>query len=256
MAKNAYVGVDAVARRITRSYVGKDNVARSVTKAYIGVDNVSRLFWVRGTRLSELEVGKTVYIKENKVSTAYIIIHQGLPSSLYDSSCDGTWLLRKDETEESVQWNAYNAGVNYGTSNVHNYLGNTFLNLYASSFANIIKEVKIPYHNGSRVMSGTSGLTTKIFLLSGYELGWTQSNDSHFPIDGAHLPYFKYDTNRSTGVVHWTRSRYDSSKVWYVNGNGGYANIAYTTKYAIRPAMILPSDTIVDAKFNIIVTYK
>ena len=49
-----------------------------------------------GTRLGDLEIGTIVHIKENGVYQDYLVVHQGLPSSVYDSSCNGAWLLRKD----------------------------------------------------------------------------------------------------------------------------------------------------------------
>ena len=41
-------------------------------------------------------VGSIVKIKINGVLTDFIIVHQGLPGAMYDSSCDGTWVLMKD----------------------------------------------------------------------------------------------------------------------------------------------------------------
>ena len=42
-------------------------------------------------------VGSIVKIKVNGASKDFIIVQQGNPStSVYDSSCDGTWLLMKD----------------------------------------------------------------------------------------------------------------------------------------------------------------
>lgn len=43
MAKNAYVGVSGVARKVKSQYVGVNGVARKVTKGYVGVNGVARL---------------------------------------------------------------------------------------------------------------------------------------------------------------------------------------------------------------------
>ena len=48
MAKGAYIGVNGVARKVTRIYVGVNGVARRVKKAYVGVNGVARLFWSSG----------------------------------------------------------------------------------------------------------------------------------------------------------------------------------------------------------------
>ena len=45
MAKNMYIGVDSVARKIKQPDIGVANVARKVTNGYIGVDNVARQFY-------------------------------------------------------------------------------------------------------------------------------------------------------------------------------------------------------------------
>lgn len=44
MAKGIYVGVDDIARKVTKAYVGVDNKARKIKKGYIGVGGVARLF--------------------------------------------------------------------------------------------------------------------------------------------------------------------------------------------------------------------
>ena len=43
--------------------------------------------------LGTKSVGSIVKLKENGAAVNYIVVHQGKPSSSYDSSCDGTWLL-------------------------------------------------------------------------------------------------------------------------------------------------------------------
>ena len=48
------------------------------------------------TRLGDMAVGSTVKIKVNGTAKNFIIVHKGKPSSIYDDSCDGTWVLLKD----------------------------------------------------------------------------------------------------------------------------------------------------------------
>ena len=87
-------------------------------------------------------------------------MNQGIPqnSSLYDDSCNGTWLLMKD-CYETRQWN--NPDYNkYASSSIHSYLNGAFLNLVDSKVQNIIKQVKIPYRTigyGDN-LSGANGL--------------------------------------------------------------------------------------------------
>lgn len=46
------------------------------------------------TTLGSKAVGSVVKIKENGTRVNYLVVHQGKPSSIYDESCNGTWLLR------------------------------------------------------------------------------------------------------------------------------------------------------------------
>ena len=48
------------------------------------------------TKLGSMSVGSTVKLKLGGTARDFLVVHQGLPSSMYDSSCNGTWLLLKD----------------------------------------------------------------------------------------------------------------------------------------------------------------
>ena len=47
-------------------------------------------------KLSTKAVGSIVKIKVNGTAKDFIIVHQGLPSSAYDASCNGVWVVMKD----------------------------------------------------------------------------------------------------------------------------------------------------------------
>lgn len=213
---------------------------------------------VAGIPLNELPVGTTIKFNVNGTPTDFIIVNQGIPSdsSLYDSSCDGVWLLMKDLYAKRA-WDS--SDCDYKNSDIHTYLNGTFLGLLDTEVQSIIKQAKIPYMNGTgesgSVASGSSGLSTKVFLLSGYEVGWTNSNGYGFPVDGACLSYFSgcatTDSKRIAqyeGINNywWLRSPRIPSyiNVLYVNKDGSYNNIASTTAAGIRPAFILPSNTL------------
>ena len=214
--------------------------------------------FVHGTPVGDLAVGTSVFLNESGAPAEYLIVHQGLPSSLYDTSCDGTWLLRKDIYERRA-WNSSNVN-DYANSTIHSYLNSTFLGLFDSDIQAAIKEVKIPYVNGTgnaAVASGASGLVAKIFLLSGYELGWTRSTNQYFPIDGACLSYFSslsatdskrigYLNGKATGW--WLRSPYISNDAdaLFVRPSGLYFGARCTNSYGIRPALVLPSNALFD----------
>lgn len=207
-------------------------------------------------KLSTKAVGSIVKIKVNGAAKDFIIVHQGLPSSAYDASCNGVWVVMKDIYTTSTFGN----NNSYKDSSIHSYLNSTFYNLIDSKIRAAIKQVKIPYQNGTgsggSLATGANGLSTKVFLLSGYEVGWTTSDNSYFPRDGAKLDYFgsgsggnskRVAYNGSSAAVWWLRSPYTSytSGVWYVNSDGSNSYWNYGNSYGVRPAFILPSTLVV-----------
>lgn len=210
--------------------------------------------------LSTKAVGSTVKLKVNGTAKEFIVVHQGKPSSLYDDSCNGTWLLMKDIYENRV-WQSGNINK-YESSDIHTYLNNTFLNLFESNIRDAIKQVKIPYRknggSGGTDQSGANGLSAKIFLLSGYEVGWTTSDYSYFPVDGAKLSYFESGTGTSannkrianlngSAAYWWLRSPYtrNANYVWYVRSDGYCFSSDASYSFGIRPALVLPSTLLV-----------
>lgn len=215
--------------------------------------------------ISTLAVGSSVYLNVGGVRKEFLVVHQGKPSSMYDKSCNGTWLLMKD-IYENRQW--HSSATNYlEFSTIHSYLNSTFLNLFDSDIRDAIKQVKIPYRkNGSPIgtdQNGANGLPAKIFLLSGYEVGWTTSDNQFFPVDGAKLSYFESGTGTSAnnkriakldGSVFfwWLRSPYQGGNVWRVSPNGHYDSSNASYSNGIRPCIILPSTTLVDDSGNVV----
>ena len=208
-------------------------------------------------KLGTKAVGSIVKIKVNGAAKDFIIVHQGLPSSAYDASCNGTWLLMKDIYTTSTFSNNNNS---YKDSSIHSYLNGTFFNLIDGDIRNAIKQVKIPYQNGTgsggSLATGSNGLSTKVFLLSGYEVGWTTSDNGYFPKDGAKLDYFgsgsggnskRVAYNGSSAAEWWLRSPYTngSNGVWTVRSDGSYYFHWYNNTYGVRPAFILPSTLVV-----------
>ena len=208
--------------------------------------------------LSSKAIGSTIKLKVNGSAKDFIVVHQGKPSSVYDDSCNGTWLLMKD-IYENRQWHSSNTN-DYANSTIHSYLNSTFLNLFESNIKNAIKQVKLPYRKGSgtstTVTSGSNGLSAKIFLLSATE---TSFSFSSMPSgEGAELAYFKgcadnssdskrvaYLNGSATGW--WLRSpdcNYSNGAL-YVSSNGDWYSNLCSNSYGIRPALILPSTLLV-----------
>ena len=209
--------------------------------------------------LSSKAIGSTIKLKVNGSARNFIVVHQGKPSSVYDDSCNGTWLLMQDIYENRA-WHSSNTN-DYANSTIHSYLNSTFLNLFESNIKNAIKQVKLPYRKGSgastTVTSGSNGLSAKIFLLSATE---TSFSFSYMPSgEGAELAYFKgcadssSDSKRvaylnGSATSWWLRSPdcYDNSyDALYVNSNGDWNNNLCSVSSGVRPALILPSTLLV-----------
>lgn len=208
--------------------------------------------------LSSKAIGSTIKLKVNGSAKDFIVVHQGKPSSVYDDSCNGTWLLMKD-IYENRQWHSSNTN-DYANSTIHSYLNSTFLNLFESNIKNAIKQVKLPYRKGSgtstTVTSGSNGLSAKIFLLSATE---TSFNFSTMPSgEGAELAYFKGCADNSSdskrvaylngsAAVWWLRSPVcdDFDYALYVNSRGDWYSRGCSDSCGIRPALILPSTLLV-----------
>ena len=210
-------------------------------------------------KLGTKAVGSIVKIKVNGASKDFIVVHQGKPSSVYDDSCNGTWLLMKDIYENRA-WHSSNTN-DYANSTIHSYLNSTFLNLFESNIKNAIKQVKIPYRKGhgtsTTVTSGSNGLSAKIFLLSTTE---TSFSYSYMPRgEGAELAYFKgcadngsdskrvaYLNGSATGW--WLRSpgcNITSNRALVVGSAGTSGDTNCSSSIGIRPALILPSTLLV-----------
>lgn len=200
-------------------------------------------------KLSTKAVGSIVKIKVNGAAKDFIIVHQGLPSSAYDASCNGVWVVMKD-IYTTMKWDGSNN--DYLNSDMTAYLNGTFISLIDADIRNAIKQVKIPYTNYSNnnVMSGSNGLSCKVFLLSGTEVGF--SGVSYMNTEGAKLSYFNSASKRiayngSNAAGWWLRSPYtsSSSNVWYVRSDGSNDYWYYRSTYGVRPAFVLPSELVV-----------
>ena len=196
-------------------------------------------------KLSTKAVGSIVKIKVNGAAKDFIIVHQGLPSSAYDASCNGVWVVMKDIYTTSTFGN----NNSYKDSSIHSYLNSTFYNLIDSQIRAVIKQVKIPYTN-SGVQSGANGLSTKVFLLSGTEVGF--SGVSYMNTEGAKLSYFDSASKRvayngSSAAEWWLRSPHASSSslVWNVGSDGSNDSWYCRNTYGVRPAFVLPSSLVV-----------
>lgn len=219
-------------------------------------------------KLGDVAVGTVVKLREDGVAKDHLVVHQGLPSSIYDASCDGVWVLNQDCVDK-MYWNSSKSNV-LETSKILEWLKNTMLGKYDANIQNVIKQVKIPYRQnggaGGKTQTGANGLACKVFLLSGYEVGFTADDNQYYPVDGAKLSYFEGGTGTSAkgkrvaqiggaSINWWLRSPFTSNDTGVINvesdGNDGVA-ISYQYSYGVRPAFILPKDLLVDDDGNVL----
>ena len=217
---------------------------------------------VTGILAQDIAVGSTVKLMEGGTAVEYLVVNQGIPSnsSLYDASCDGTWLLRKDIHSER-QWNSSNVST-YASSAINTWLNGTFFNTLGSAEQAAVKQVKIPYCTGggdTTINSGANGLSVKAFLLGVYEVGWTTSDYSLFNVDGAKLEYFISGTgtaadNKRTAKLNGRDQQWmtrtpvgeGNGAEFVVTSSGSYDTGLSKTSDGVRPALVLPSNALFD----------
>ena len=229
--------------------------AYPVDKAYTLTGGTARLWYQRGTPLGSLAVGSTVKIAVGGTDCTWLVVHQGLPSSKYDESCNGVWLLMVGSYTSMSFDSAYNR---YAESRIHSYLNGTFYNAIDATIRSAIKTVKIPYtyytSNGASsgyVHSGSKGLSAKVFILSVSELGCDKSApDAN--VEGTRLAYFQQNGVSSWSGC-WTRSSYyDRTDYIYTVTSIGVTETWYGSNHGVSPCMILPQDALVDDTGHII----
>lgn len=212
------------------------------------------------TRLGDMAVGSTVKIKVNGTPMDFLVVQQGNPdSTIYDASCNGTWVLM-NVLYILQKWDSRHNY--YASSDISDYLRNSFFNLLEPGCRSAIKSVKIPYVDNETVYYGANGLPVTVFLLSASELGWTSSNMSVYK-DGSRLSRFPNDGQSSTRVAYykgssryyWTRSkaRGYSNGIVIVTSDGGHeVKTVYADDVGVRPAFILPKEQLVSSNGTII----
>lgn len=212
-----------------------------------------------GIAASDLAVGSSVYLSESGTAVEYLVVNKGIPSgsSLYDSSCDGLWLLRKDIVI-TRQFSTTENG--YIGSSLDSYLnGSTnYITRFDATTQAAIKVVKLPswmWEEPGESGYVSSGTSRQIFLLSAREV--TSSPSSSYPKDGAVLEYFNGATNskrianyNGTATKWWTRSPSTSSDnaSYYVGADGSMSHNAISNQNGVRPALILPHTAIFDSE--------
>ncbi|MBO5037435.1 MAG: hypothetical protein J6D42_10190 [Clostridia bacterium] len=210
-------------------------------------------------KLGNLTVGSTVNLNVDGVLTEFIVVHQGLPSSDYDDSCNGTWLLMKDiYTQNRFSEHSYGGRNIYEESRLDNRLNNVFFPLLDEAVQSVVKQVKIPYTQGGgngSLKTGADGLSTKVFALSYAEVGFTNFTNNKANVEGASLSYF-YNANNSARIAYFEGDAVlwilrsprleTTTNVSAVSVAGAYFSPVVSETVGYRPTLILPSNIAID----------
>ncbi len=215
-----------------------------------------------GKLASDYAVGESVFLNVNGKETEFLVVQQGKPSSaIYDSSCDGVWLLMKDVYENRVWDNSYKY---YANSAIHTYLNGTFLALLDPKVQQNIKQATIRYFPGT-YSPYYSDMFAKVFLLDAREIGLRDADQTYLGENGAKLAYFNSGTgdaanNKRIAYLNgnasywWTRSGYTHSGTigyaWFVRQDGLVGGFSTSNSFGVRPAFILSPDTKFDPDTN------
>lgn len=252
-----YAGISGAKREIKKMFTGVSGAKREIKKLYAGVAGASREIFSGETPSSDIPVGTVVKLRESGSWVDYLIVHQGLPSDMYDTSCSGTWLLRKDLLEK-MPWDSLNNKLE--NSDIQTWLSGTMLIKYDATIQAAIRDVKIPYRKGGGYgtdQTGINGFSCKIFLLSALEAGLRKSDSSfyNFPNNGSKLDYFLYGNEPAANqkriatldgspTYWWLRSQQAAgdSQVYTIDMDGYGSYFMIDKKMGVRPALVLPSD--------------
>lgn len=193
--------------------------------------------------VEELSIGDSVWMTRASDSSSkieFLVVHQGKPSSDYDDSCNGTWLMAKT-------WKQYSlfGSYAYSYSTLQENLAKILSELSPAA-QEIIRNVTIPSGSGS---AGPD----KLFVPSATEVGLTASS---YPVEGAKLDYFDEvlgeSAKRAFDYVWWTRSVTTNSKPMGLNEAGEPILLSANSSEYARPFCVIPSRTIMDDNHNLV----
>lgn len=131
---------------------------------------------------NDLEVGSSIYLRENGTPVEYIVVHKGIPSYQYTYSdeygtstytvtytgdCDGVYLMRKHVMAGTVNWCSASSGT-YINNELDTKL-HGLLSTFDATAKRAIKVVGRPLHNARGESYGY--YYSRVFPLNAYELG-------------------------------------------------------------------------------------
>lgn len=243
----------------TPAYMGGDlgKALNQLSRAVLYNQNQIAKYSEVNINLSNVSVGDEVNLPYNGVMVPHIVVQIGNPDAeMYDASCDGVWLLRKDCVAQG-QWNISNVNTLEGSTimtTMQGYVAN-----YDSTVQAAIKTVKIPYcvGNGSTTVNTlTNGLQCQVFPLSTVEMGQTDPGDWQIVLsDGVKLDYFETGISTSANnlrisflggnaTTYFARNTSSISTTYVagVSSSGTFSSLpVQTNSYSYRPCFIMPT---------------
>ncbi len=209
------------------------------------------------TLLGSKAVGSVIKIEENGENHDWIVVQQGLPSgsATLDSSCDGTWLMRKYCRTGNVSYQTSNARTKYAESNAAK-VAEKFYDTFSTAVQECVLNVKINayYPNSTPHFVNQS---VRVFIPSAWELITKPSQLSFTEQESNILSYFKglttadstlrvaYDGN-GTNRPWWTRTPSSEGTSYLYNCAIGHDGDQYNRRVynsvetnCVRPFMIL-----------------
>ena len=253
-----YAGIGGVVRELTEVDAGIGGVVTPLTEMWAGIDGVKRQIFSAGKAISEYSVGDELLIQVDEIQLPWILVHKGLPSSLYSQTCNGGWLVLKDCYTSLVY--SSNTSDYFSESDVFSYLNGAFFNMLNDKTQSALyrQGAKIPYVLDRTVYTGDNGLSANVFLLSPAEVGFSFSYEYTYDV-GSKLSYFLsgYATEKAkqkriallngSASTYYTRTPRSNQSTFavQVSNSGIPISNRKNVSAGIRPAIILPLDFIV-----------
>lgn len=216
--------------------------------------------------LSTVQVGDIIQLPVNGRMVQHTIVHIGNPNaSIYDTSCDGVWVLSNEAPVAAPVFpreTAYpSSGLGWGTAEVRATY-ESIKTTYASEVQTAMKTVLLPYDYNMPNTAGetpvfniatlSNGQSSTVFPLSAIEYGLSASTYPELATASNVLDYFANQGSRiiSSGARYATRdmektilTSVEAGRVCrVVNGNtGGFQTLSTNASVYHRPAFILPT---------------
>lgn len=200
------------------------------------------------TNLGDEAAGSTVTLMENGVATEYLVLQQGYPTL-----SNGLTLLRRKNIITTL---VYGNDAWYDGSAVDAYCTTTFLSLFSQAIRNMAQSVEISYTVGDGSWT-VSTISRKAFILSGTEVGFT---DSNMNVEGSAIAYFSDNSKRIANyngapTTYYTRSPYrqtGGTRIFYIGTEGRPYSTTPTSGSGILPCIVLPGTMQVNADGSIV----